>query len=86
MGSLKQQDPEFQGCLKVSARLPPGTEVGDRVLKKGSRVWAPGGSGEHCGTGGPWFPHPPPPMSFRGGQWASPPCLGLLLEVRGWAM
>lgn len=78
MGSLKQQDPEFQGCLKVSARLPPGTEVGDRVLKKGSRVWAPGGSGEHCGTGGPWFP--PPPMSLGGGSGPRLPALDSYLK------
>lgn len=80
MGSLKQQDPEFQGCLKVSARLPPGTEVGDRVLKKGSRVWAPGGSGEHCGTGGPCFPHPPPPMSLGGGSGPRLPALDSYLK------
>lgn len=80
MGSLKQQDPEFQGCLKVSARLPPGTEVGDRVLKKGSRVWAPGGSREHCGTGGPWFPHPPPPMSLGGGSGPRLPALDSYLK------
>lgn len=77
MGSLKQQDPEFQGCLKVSARLPPGTEVGDRVLKKGSRVWAPGGSREHCGTGGPWFP---PPMSLGGGSGPRLPALDSYLK------
>lgn len=77
MGSLKQQDPEFQGCLKVSARLPPGTEVGDRVLKKGSRVWAPGGERRALWDGGPLVP---PPMSLGGGSGPRLPALDSYLK------